>query len=85
MVWKQKNKEHCPKLENKCMKTLSWPRHVLSHFSLVRLLCPWDSADKNTGVGDPGMDPTSLMPPALAGRFFTTSVTWGARLCHSCS
>ena len=42
---------------------------------------------KNTGVvlhdppGDlpnPGIEPTSLMSPALAGRFFTTSDTWKA-------
>ena len=25
---------------------------------------------------DPGAEPTSLMSPALAGRFFTTSATW---------
>ena len=25
---------------------------------------------------DPGIEPTSLTPPALAGRFFTTSPTW---------
>ena len=25
---------------------------------------------------DPGIEPTSLMSPALAGRFFTTSATW---------
>ena len=27
---------------------------------------------------DWGMEPASLMPPALAGRFFTTSTTWEA-------
>ncbi len=27
---------------------------------------------------DPGIEPTSLMSPALAGRFFTTSTTWQA-------
>ena len=27
---------------------------------------------------DPGIKPTSLMPPALAGGFFTTSATWEA-------
>ena len=27
---------------------------------------------------DPGVEPTSLVSPALAGRFFTTSVTWEA-------
>ena len=26
---------------------------------------------------DPGMELTSLMSPALAGSFFTTSATWG--------
>jgi len=25
---------------------------------------------------DPGIKPTSLMSPALAGRFFTASITW---------
>ena len=27
---------------------------------------------------DPGVKPTSLMSPALAGEFFTTSATWEA-------
>ena len=27
---------------------------------------------------DPGIEPVSLMPPALAGRFFTTGATWEA-------
>ena len=29
---------------------------------------------------DPGIKPTSLMSPALAGRFFTISTTWEAQL-----
>ena len=28
---------------------------------------------------DPGIEPTSLLSPALAGKFFTTSTTWGAQ------
>ena len=46
--------------------------------SPARLLCPWDSLGKNTGVGchfllqgnlpDPGIQPVS---PTLAGGFFT--------------
>ena len=32
---------------------------------------------------DPGIEPTSLMSPALAGRFFTTSTTWEASLFSS--
>ena len=54
----------------------------------TRLLCPWDSPGKNTGVGCrfllQGVFPIqgSNLPlwrsPALAGRFFTTSATWEA-------
>jgi len=28
---------------------------------------------------DPGIEPMSLMSPALAGRFLTTNTTWEAR------
>ena len=67
---------------------------VFSNFQLFvgpwtvacRLLCPWDSPGKYTGVGchalllpDSGIEPTSLMSPALAGGFFTTSTTLEAR------
>ena len=49
-------------------------------------LCPWNSPGKNTGVGFhavfQGIFPTQrwnphLISPALAGRFFITSATWG--------
>ena len=70
---------------------LSW----FSHYSLqpcrlcpARLLCPWDSPDKNTGVAchslpqgnlpDPGTKPAS---PALAGGFFTAGPP-GKPPCH---
>ena len=48
----------------------------------TRLPCPWDFPGKNTGVGchfllpNPGTEPSSLTPPALAGGFLTTSITW---------
>ena len=55
-----------------------------------RRLCPCNFPGKNTGVschgliqGDlphSGIEPTSLMSPALAGMFFTTSATWEAHL-----
>ena len=31
---------------------------------------------------DPAIKPTSLISPALAGMFFTTSITWEAHLTH---
>ena len=30
-------------------------------------------------LANPGMEPTSLISPALAGGFFTTSTTWEAK------
>ena len=48
---------------------------------------PEDSPGKNTGVDchappedlpEPEIEPESLVSPTLAGRLFTTSVTWGA-------
>ena len=56
----------------------------------TRLLCPWDSLGKNTGVGChfllqgifliQGSNLNLLRLPALAGRLFTTSTTWETRL-----
>ena len=56
--------------------------------SRPRLLCSWDSLRQEYWSGlscpppgdlpDPGIKPTSLMSPALAGRFFTTSASWEA-------
>ena len=53
-----------------------------------RLLRPWNSPSKNTGLGchallrgdlpNPGIKPASLTSPALAGEFFTTGATWEA-------
>jgi len=55
----------------------------------TRLLSSWDSPDKNSGVGchallqgiflTQGFEPASLMSPALACGFFTTSTTWEAQ------
>ena len=33
---------------------------------------------------DPGTEPTSLMSPALAGRFLNTSATWDSACCCRC-
>ena len=51
----------------------------------IRLFCPWNFPDKNTGVGcrflfqgnppDLGIEPKSLVSPTLASGFFTTTAT----------
>ena len=61
----------------------SLPPHGLEP---IRLLCPWDSPGRNTGLGchaflqgifpDPGTETRSLVSSALAGGLFTTSTTW---------
>ena len=54
----------------------------------ARLLCPWDSPGKNTGVGGHALLRGSYRPrdwahvscvPCMAGGFSTTSATWEAR------
>ena len=41
----------------------------------------WSGLPEPLGVfPNPGIEPTSLMFPALLGRFFTTSATWEAPL-----
>ena len=52
----------------------------------VRFLCPWDFSRQEYWSGlpfpspgdfpNPGIEPSSLTSPALAGGFFTTSATW---------
>ena len=52
----------------------------------ARLLCPWDSPGKNTGVGShsllQGIFPTQDRTPTSAGRFFTI---WATRKAHTIS
>ena len=66
---------------------------MLSHFSRVRLcvtpgssvhgisqarLLEWVAVPSFRDLPDPGMEPASLVSPASAGGFFTTSATWEA-------
>ena len=38
----------------------------------------WVAIPFSRDLPNPGIEPTSLLSPALAGRFFTTSTTWEA-------
>ena len=47
--------------------------HGISQLRILEWVAmPFSKGD----LSDPGIDPHSLMSPALAGRFFTTSTTW---------
>ena len=42
----------------------------------------WAATSSSRDLPDPGIEPTSLMSPALTGGFFTTIATWEAQGCH---
>ena len=53
----------------------SWPG-LLFHGILQARILEWVAIPSPGDLLDPGMELTSLMSPALAGRFFTTGATW---------
>ena len=72
-----------------CGRSLQWCLTLCSsELQLTRLLCPWNSPNKNTGMGchslfqgnllNSGTEPAFPMSPALTGRFFTTRAIWKA-------
>ena len=80
-------KSCCSSLMCVLAKLISRVRLVATSWTLARLLCPWDSAGKNTGVGchaflrgssHPRIKPSFLSSPALTGRFFYQNTTWEA-------
>ena len=48
------------------------------HGILPARILEWVAMPFSRGFSQPGIEPTSLMSPALAGGFFTTSATWEA-------
>ena len=56
-----------------CSQPGSSVQGILQARTLEGLPCPAPG-----DLPDPGIEPVSLMSPALAGRFFTTSTTWEA-------
>ena len=68
------------------MRACSVVSHSLQPIACPRFLCPRNFPGKNIEVElpfptlgdlpDPGIKPTSLEPPQLAGGFFTTATPW---------
>ena len=50
----------------------------LSMGTLQARILEWVAMPSSRGSSQPGIEPVSLMSPASAGGFFTTSVTWEA-------
>ena len=48
------------------------------HGILQARIVEWVVVPSSRDLHDPGIELVSLMPPALAGGFFTTSATWEA-------
>ena len=72
--------QSCPTLYNSmdCSLPGSSVLKILQARILKWLLCP-----SLGDLPDPGIEPTSLKSPALAGRLFTTSSTWETQTCYA--
>ena len=70
-----KSLQFCPTL---CDPTDCSPSGSSVQGILQARIMEWAALPSSRGSSDPGIEPASLMSPALADGFFTTSVTWEA-------
>ena len=63
----------CPTL---CHSMDGSPPGSSVHGILQARILEWVAISSSRGSSNPGIEPTSLISPALASRFFTTSDTW---------
>ena len=73
----------CAKLLQSCL-TLCHPMDYSPpgssvHWIFQARILEWVAISYSKHLHDPGIEPTSLISPALAGRFFTTSTAWEAQ------
>ena len=73
-----KSLQSCPTL---CDPMDCSPPCFSVHVILQARILVWVAVPSSRGFPDPGIKPTSLVSPALAGGFFTTSTTWEAPYC----
>ena len=72
-VFCAKSLQSGPNLAILCTLALKAP---LSNGILQARILEWVAVPFSRDLPDPGIEHTSLMSPALAGIFFTTSTTW---------
>ena len=60
--------------------TLCDPMDYIVHAILQASILEWVAFPFPGDLPDPGIEPSSLASPALAGRFFTITTTWEALL-----
>ena len=53
------------------------------HGILQARILEWVAMPSSGDLSNPGIEPTSLLSPALTGRFFTTGATWEVMQIHS--
>ena len=54
------------------------------HRTLQARILEWSPCPPTGDLSDPGIKPMTLMSPALAGWFCTTSATWEAQVAYMC-
>jgi len=67
--------QSCPAI---CDSTDCSPPGSSVHGILQARVLEWVAISFSRDLSDPGIEPMSLVSPALAGGFFTTSATWEA-------
>ena len=70
--------QSCPTL---CNPLDCSPPGSSAHGILQARILEWAAIPSSRGSSDPGIEPTSLRSPALAGGLFTAGATWEALLC----
>ena len=75
-----KSLQSCPTLcDSMDYSLLGSSVHGILHARILE----WVAMPPPGDLPDPGIEPVSLTSPALAGRFFNTSIIWEAQLLHS--
>ena len=74
-----KTTQHCKGTTGVELVAQSCPTLLQPHgLQPTRLLCPWDSPSKNTGIGCHFLLQGIFQTQGLVGGFFTNSATWEA-------
>ena len=76
MCVRAKSLQSCPTL---CHPMDRSPPGSSVHGSLQARILEWVAMPSSRDLPTPGITPTSLTSPALAGRFFTPGATWEAQ------
>ena len=71
LIWEKHIESMCSVMSQLCLALCDLPGFTVHGILQARIL-EWVAIFSSRGSSDPGMEPTSLVSPAVVGRFFTT-------------